>query len=60
MHGNQGTMNYRDKYLGTRVIFGREQVCSSRMHAGIHGEVKPLMPGLGSRGYSTPTTWSAD
>lgn len=60
VYGNQGTMNMRDKYLGTWVIFGREQVCSSRMHAGIHSQVKPLMPGLASRGYSTLTTWSAN
>lgn len=60
VYGNQGTMNIRDKYLGTWVIFGREQVYSSRMHAGIQGEVKPLMPGPGSRGYSTLTTWSAN
>lgn len=46
--------------IGTRVIFAREQVRSSRMHAGIQGEVKTLMPGLCSRGYSTLTTWSVD
>lgn len=58
-HGNQGTMNNRDKYLGECVIFAGEQVCSSRMHAGIRGKVKMLMPGLHSRGHSTLTTWSA-
>lgn len=46
--------------IGTRVIFAREQVRRSRMHAGIQGEVKTLMPGLCSWGYSTLTTWSVD
>lgn len=58
-HGIQGTMNNRDKYLGEWAIFAREQVYSSRMHAGIRGKVKMLMPGLLSRGHSTLTTWSA-
>lgn len=30
-HGNRGTMNNRDKYLGECVIFAREQVRSSRI-----------------------------
>lgn len=59
-HGNQGTMNNRDKYLGECVIFAREQVCSSRMRAGIRGKVKVLMPGLRSRGHSALTTCIAN
>lgn len=56
-HGNQGTMNNRDKYLGECVIFAREQVCSSRMHVGIRGKAEMLMH---SRGHSTLTTWRAN
>lgn len=59
-HGNQGTMNNRDKYLGECVVFAREQVCSSRMHVGIRGKAEMLMPGLHSRGHSTLTTWRAN
>lgn len=59
-HGSQDTMSNRDKYLGECAIFAREQVCSNRMHAGIRGKVKTLMPGLHSRGRSAPTTWSAN
>lgn len=59
-HGNQGTMNNRDKYLGECVICAREQVCRSRKRAGIGAKVKVLMPGLHSRGHSALTTCRAN
>lgn len=60
VYGNQGPMNNTDKYLGACVVFAREQVCSSRVHAGTRGGVKTLMPWLHSRGHSALTTWSVD